>query len=305
MNGAFQGRSDRLVNYVNAPLIAAEREIKIIEERERAVDALHESHPGPVGRRCLSRRRDDDRRREPAVARERARLPARAGAGAAARLLPLRRRPGGDREGRHAVRRGGGQHRQHDRLCAPVAAEGADGACQIGLIPHRAGASSSEMLAEGFDGVRFISTRVAGLVPLQSDAAESSIVIACYEGRPTLSNSWNRAWPRSGRTRRRLPRAARRRGARRGVPRRHADRGRCGTRRRARLVQIVKSLVIVCDGASGARARSRRSSRGHGEDRACRRRGRRRVARPEEVRGPQALRPALSRRFRCPGSTWC
>src|SRR5918994_5308605 len=35
LNGAFQGRSDRPVNYVNAPLIAAERGIEVVEERRR------------------------------------------------------------------------------------------------------------------------------------------------------------------------------------------------------------------------------------------------------------------------------
>ena len=33
LNGAFQGRADRPVNYVNAPLIAAERGIEVREER--------------------------------------------------------------------------------------------------------------------------------------------------------------------------------------------------------------------------------------------------------------------------------
>jgi D-3-phosphoglycerate dehydrogenase len=36
LNGAFQGRSDQPVNYVNAPLIAAERGIEVREERRRA-----------------------------------------------------------------------------------------------------------------------------------------------------------------------------------------------------------------------------------------------------------------------------
>ena len=36
LNGAFQGRSDRPVNYVNAPLVAAERGIEVAEERRRA-----------------------------------------------------------------------------------------------------------------------------------------------------------------------------------------------------------------------------------------------------------------------------
>jgi len=36
LNGAFQGRSDRPVNYVNAPVVAAERGIEVAEERRRA-----------------------------------------------------------------------------------------------------------------------------------------------------------------------------------------------------------------------------------------------------------------------------
>ena len=36
LNGAFQGRADTPVNYVNAPLIAAERGIEVDEERRRA-----------------------------------------------------------------------------------------------------------------------------------------------------------------------------------------------------------------------------------------------------------------------------
>jgi D-3-phosphoglycerate dehydrogenase len=36
LNGAFQGRSDQPVNYVNAPLIAAERGIEVLEESRRA-----------------------------------------------------------------------------------------------------------------------------------------------------------------------------------------------------------------------------------------------------------------------------
>jgi D-3-phosphoglycerate dehydrogenase / 2-oxoglutarate reductase len=36
LNGAFQGRSEQPVNYVNAPLIAAERGVEVVEERRRA-----------------------------------------------------------------------------------------------------------------------------------------------------------------------------------------------------------------------------------------------------------------------------
>ena len=36
LNGAFQGRSAEVVNYVNAPVVAAERGIEVLEERRRA-----------------------------------------------------------------------------------------------------------------------------------------------------------------------------------------------------------------------------------------------------------------------------
>jgi D-3-phosphoglycerate dehydrogenase len=36
LNGAFQGRTDQPVNYVNAPVVAAERGIDVREERRRA-----------------------------------------------------------------------------------------------------------------------------------------------------------------------------------------------------------------------------------------------------------------------------
>jgi D-3-phosphoglycerate dehydrogenase len=36
LNGAFQGRTEQAVNYVNAPLVAAERGIEVAEERRRA-----------------------------------------------------------------------------------------------------------------------------------------------------------------------------------------------------------------------------------------------------------------------------
>ncbi len=42
LNGAFQGRADRPVNYVNAPLIAAERGVEVREERSAYGPRLHE-----------------------------------------------------------------------------------------------------------------------------------------------------------------------------------------------------------------------------------------------------------------------
>ena len=36
LNSAFQGRVDQIVHVVNAPVIAAERGIEVVEERNRA-----------------------------------------------------------------------------------------------------------------------------------------------------------------------------------------------------------------------------------------------------------------------------
>src|SRR5262249_60216872 len=35
LNGAFQGRTDQPVNYVNAPIIAADRGVEVVEETRR------------------------------------------------------------------------------------------------------------------------------------------------------------------------------------------------------------------------------------------------------------------------------
>ena len=49
LNGAFQGRVEQPVNYVNAPLVAAERGIEVVEEKRRAVARLHEPRSRVVG----------------------------------------------------------------------------------------------------------------------------------------------------------------------------------------------------------------------------------------------------------------
>ena len=68
LNGAFQGRVDQTVNYVDAPVIAAERGIEVSEERSPHVTRLHEPRRGPDdGRRGGRRRGDDDRPRAPAL----------------------------------------------------------------------------------------------------------------------------------------------------------------------------------------------------------------------------------------------
>jgi len=91
---------------------------------------LHQPRPGRggFGRRGPSRRGHDDREREQALARQRTRLRARHGVGAVARRAPLRRHPGGDRQGRDAVRRLGRQHREHDGLAHAARRPGPDGA---------------------------------------------------------------------------------------------------------------------------------------------------------------------------------
>ena len=47
LNGAFQGRSDQPVNYVNAPMIAAERGVEVREERSQCRPRLHEPRASP------------------------------------------------------------------------------------------------------------------------------------------------------------------------------------------------------------------------------------------------------------------
>jgi D-3-phosphoglycerate dehydrogenase len=57
LNGAFQGRSDQPVNYVNAPLIAAERGIEVTDERRRSSRTSSASLFARMGRRFGSRGR--------------------------------------------------------------------------------------------------------------------------------------------------------------------------------------------------------------------------------------------------------
>ena len=72
LNGAFRGRVDQPVNYVNAPLIAAERGIEVIEQRRAPRRDF--TNLIAVSRRRAAGRRDDDRPRPPQLARLGARL---------------------------------------------------------------------------------------------------------------------------------------------------------------------------------------------------------------------------------------
>ena len=129
LNGIFQGRIDETVNDVNAPAIAAERGIEVAEQRLRCLPALHEPRAGGRHRRRRGdrRRRHDRRPRAQALPRRGTRLLDRHRACGAHGLPLLRRPPGRDREGRHDVRRGGREHREHGRLEDDRGGNGADG----------------------------------------------------------------------------------------------------------------------------------------------------------------------------------
>ena len=125
LNGAFQGRVEQAVNYVNAPVIAAERGIEVSEERSGAArDYLNLI---TVAVDDVERVRDDARPGAPPLPRGRARLRDRHAALAADGLLPLRRHPRRDRPRRNDVRRGRCEHREHGRLEDEGGREGADG----------------------------------------------------------------------------------------------------------------------------------------------------------------------------------
>ena len=75
LNGAFQGRVDQTVNYVNAPVIAAERGIEVVEERFRVSRDYMNLVEVRIDRRGGGHGRGhDDRPRAPALPRARARL---------------------------------------------------------------------------------------------------------------------------------------------------------------------------------------------------------------------------------------
>ena len=117
LNGAFPGRVDQPVNYVNAPLVAAELGMDVSEEHRRSSrDFMNLSGSRSTERGGVARRRDHDRPREPRRLVSRARLRGRHRARPAHGLPPLRRHARRDRPGRHDLRRGRGQHREHGRL---------------------------------------------------------------------------------------------------------------------------------------------------------------------------------------------
>ena len=65
LNGAFQGHTDQPVNYVNAPVIAADRGIDVVEEKRRSSRDF--TNLVAVTADDISRGRDDDRHRRRAT----------------------------------------------------------------------------------------------------------------------------------------------------------------------------------------------------------------------------------------------
>ena len=115
LNGAFQGRVDQPVNYVNAPLVASELGIEVGEERRRASRDFTN-----LVRVDVSGADEEVRVAGTTIGRENRRwLVSALGFELEMELAPLMvffrydDVPGRDRAGRHALRRGGRQHREH------------------------------------------------------------------------------------------------------------------------------------------------------------------------------------------------
>ena len=116
LNGVFQGRVDQVVNYVNAPVIAAERGIAVVGGALPSVadyTNLVEVH------RRRRRLRDDDRAGAAPLPRRRARLLDRPRARPEPRLPTLYGHARRDRHGGDDVRRARREHREHGRLANP------------------------------------------------------------------------------------------------------------------------------------------------------------------------------------------
>ena len=255
LNGVFQGRVDQVVNYVNAPVIAAERGIEVARGALQRLARLHEPRRGACRRR--RRLRDDDRARAAPVPRRRARLRDRPRARAAPRLLPLRRHAGRDRPGRDDVRRGGREHREHGRLADEGGRQGADGVRDRHAGAAGARRARSTPRASTTRG----SSRSARRDPRRGGAGTLARMDAGMARRGLA-----RAGPAGSalRSARREPRRGR------GVPDRHADRR--GRRPRGRLraaadrqvaaLRLRRAARCSCSSraiAAPIRARSRRS----------------------------------------------
>ena len=130
LNGAFKGRVEQPVNYVNAPLLARERGIEVRESSSTASPDFMSlvGVTAHAGRPRLPGRRDDDRPRRAPPARARPRLRDRRRARPLHALRRERRHARDDRPARHDPRRGAGEHREHGRVAEPAGGAGAHGA---------------------------------------------------------------------------------------------------------------------------------------------------------------------------------
>ena len=212
LNGAFQGHTDQPVNYVNAPVIAADRGIEVVEEKRRSSrDYTNLVAVAADGIRVAGTTIGTDDRH---FLVSRARLRARDGARAAHGAPALRRHSRRDRPRRDAFRRRRREHREHDRVAEPRGRQGADGA--LDRLAAAAGARRPAPRGHG-RGLRDHRGHVAWPEPVERVAARlrtagvEARIEEFAEGTPTARD------------------AAKAVGC--------------------ELAQIVKSLVFVCDGA--------------------------------------------------------
>ena len=115
--GILSGHTEEPVNLVNAPQMAEERGIELVETKDVELRGLHRAghRAAPLrrgGGRGRRHRRRPAQRALPGLGLGRELLPALR---RAPRRLPLRRPARDDRPGRHDVRRGGRQHRLRRR----------------------------------------------------------------------------------------------------------------------------------------------------------------------------------------------
>ena len=126
LNGAFEGRTDQPVNYVNAPLIAAERGVEVVEGKRSSSRDYRNLVQVAADGATVAGTTIGSENRQWLVEALGYQLEIELGAddGAAA----LRRRAGRDRPHRHALRGRGREHRQHGGVANPRGRQGADGA---------------------------------------------------------------------------------------------------------------------------------------------------------------------------------
>ena len=260
LNGAFQGRVDQPVNYVNAPVIAAERGIEVVEERRRASRDFTN-----LVRVAVRANGDELRVAGTTIGREhrrwlveRARLRARDGARAADGVFRYDDVPG-----------------VIGRVGTLFGEAGVNIANMAVSRTHRGGKA---LMALSID-----SPAPPELVDRRSVDGRASTTSYCrFELEPRDERA---RWPEPVERVAGVPAPgwAPRRGSRSSPAGRRPPR----TRPRAvgcKLGQIVKSLVFDCDGALGARARPGRPPRRRAPRSPARRaRRRRKIASPEQV----------------------